>query len=99
MCVHRALLEHMAPYSPLGTSAGSVVLLQRMCDILLYVASLRSHMLSCVFLCASTRSPLCLSTWLQLVRQFEKGLLIVDDVQVMNARPNLHTVGADYVIA
>lgn len=40
-----------------------------------------------------------LSTWLQLVRQLEKRLLIVDDVQVVNARPQLGTVDPDYIVA
>ena len=55
----------------------------------------------CVCVCVSmrVRVRVSLSTWLQLVRQLEKCLLIVDNVQVVNARPHLRTVDPDYLVA
>lgn len=38
-------------------------------------------------------------TRLQLVRQFEERLLIVDDVQVLNAGPHLSAVHPDDLVA
>lgn len=46
-----------------------------------------------------TRTPVLSRTWLQLVRQFEKRLLIVDNVQVLNARSHLCTVDPDHLVA
>lgn len=46
-----------------------------------------------------TRSPVLSRTWLQLVRQFEKRLLIVNNVQVLNARSDLCTVDPNHLVA
>lgn len=105
----------MAPYCPLGTTAGHVILLLCMCECVTFCWTKRppclthsgcKHFHCAVFLCVCVYEGMgvcvlcvCLSAWLQFVWQFEKSLLIVDNVQVVNARPHLCTVNPDYLVA
>lgn len=104
----------MAPYCPLGTTAGHVILLLCMCECVTFCWTKRppclthsgcKHFHCAVFLCVCVYEGMgvcvlcvCLSAWLQFVWQFEKSLLIVDNVQVVNARPHLCTVNPDYLV-